>query len=486
MLHSIFVLLLVSIIITSAQYIGATNDTLPEQETKSAFLLRLNGGALLEEKSYVVVPLTVAAGKGQSAVAIATYNIQGNFNIDYPVGNLTSSDIVFISCDSTNAVGNATEIVKNAAAQNPQAIVLFSYNSDACNHSGDFNYQSIYSLTTNGDTNDLISIASSPSELNDPIRAIISPNTSNGIGTPVMDTNNEGGPAPTTAVAMSILYSITGIITLLFLIIIATGAIRAHRHPERYGPRNTAFPGRPVQSRAKGLARAMLETLPIVKFENPKSTKDGDDMKCIENSLNASSEGLQDLSGRMEEGKTKKVDPIQKGPIESNYEIQEADLGCSICTEDFIAGEYLRVLPCNHKYHPVCIDPWLLDVCGTCPLCRHDLRPISPDSSGIVVAEGLPPPLSAIDEERYHSDNQEYNSRRNKITRFFDLTRLRQAPPDESIAALRQLRQQTQPYIESTNTADIEERNRSSRLTERLKDTFRIRTRTQPAGLLSG
>jgi hypothetical protein len=87
-------------------------------------------------------------------------------------------------------------------------------------------------------------------------------------------TNNDGGPAPTTAVAMSILYSITGIITLLFLIIIATGAIRAHRHPERYGPR-TGLAGRPRQSRAKGLARAMLETLPIVKFGDPDPPKPG-------------------------------------------------------------------------------------------------------------------------------------------------------------------------------------------------------------------
>src|SRR5690606_1249380 len=74
------------------------------------------------------------------------------------------------------------------------------------------------------------------------------------------------------AVAMSILYSITGLITLLFLVIIGTGAIRAHRYPERYGPRS-GFGGRPSQSRAKGLALAVLETLPIVKFGDPNSAK---------------------------------------------------------------------------------------------------------------------------------------------------------------------------------------------------------------------
>jgi hypothetical protein len=66
---------------------------------------------------------------------------------------------------------------------------------------------------------------------------------------------NPLGPSPSTAVAMIILYSITGIITALFLVIIITGAVRAHRHPERYGPRDVL--GRPRQSRARGLGRAI-------------------------------------------------------------------------------------------------------------------------------------------------------------------------------------------------------------------------------------
>lgn len=79
---------------------------------------------------------------------------------------------------------------------------------------------------------------------------------------------NDGSltPAPSTSVALIILYSVTGIITALFLLIIVTGAVRAHRHPERYGPRAIARFGRPRQSRAKGLARAVLDTIPIVRF----------------------------------------------------------------------------------------------------------------------------------------------------------------------------------------------------------------------------
>jgi hypothetical protein len=63
---------------------------------------------------------------------------------------------------------------------------------------------------------------------------------------------------------MLILYGIFGIITVVFLGIVITGAIYAHRHPERFWSQKTA--GRLHQSRAKGIARATLETLPIFKF----------------------------------------------------------------------------------------------------------------------------------------------------------------------------------------------------------------------------
>jgi hypothetical protein len=43
-------------------------------------------------------------------------------------------------------------------------------------------------------------------------------------------------------------------------------------------------------------------------------------------------------------------------------------LVCPICTDEFIRGEDVRLLPCNHKFHPDCIDPWLVNVSGTCPL----------------------------------------------------------------------------------------------------------------------
>jgi hypothetical protein len=41
---------------------------------------------------------------------------------------------------------------------------------------------------------------------------------------------------------------------------------------------------------------------------------------------------------------------------------------CSICTEDFLDREDVRILPCAHIYHQRCVDSWLLHFSGTCPL----------------------------------------------------------------------------------------------------------------------
>lgn len=171
---------------------------------------------------------------------------------------------------------------------------------------------------------------------------------------------------------MIILYSITGIITVLFLVIIITGAVRAHRHPERYGPRYRA--GRTRQSRARGIARAMLETIPIVKFgdEEPESRR-GSVKGDVEMSLEP-----ETAAGEPNHNKTSTHEMTQPAAAPDDASAEEkrksaapdttGNFSCPICTDDFIKGQDLRVLPCNHKFHPECIDPWLVNVSGTCPL----------------------------------------------------------------------------------------------------------------------
>ncbi|RWS19842.1 E3 ubiquitin-protein ligase RNF167-like isoform X1, partial [Leptotrombidium deliense] len=43
---------------------------------------------------------------------------------------------------------------------------------------------------------------------------------------------------------------------------------------------------------------------------------------------------------------------------------------CSICYDEYVEKDRLRVLACNHKFHSKCVDVWLRNNNRECPLCR--------------------------------------------------------------------------------------------------------------------
>ncbi|KAM3712009.1 hypothetical protein ACJW31_01G150200 [Castanea mollissima] len=47
---------------------------------------------------------------------------------------------------------------------------------------------------------------------------------------------------------------------------------------------------------------------------------------------------------------------------------------CAICLEDYTVGEKLRILPCRHKFHALCVDSWLTTWRTFCPVCKRDAR----------------------------------------------------------------------------------------------------------------
>ncbi|WCJ17902.1 RING/U-box superfamily protein [Euphorbia peplus] len=53
-------------------------------------------------------------------------------------------------------------------------------------------------------------------------------------------------------------------------------------------------------------------------------------------------------------------------------EIGRLSRDCSICLESFTEGDKLIHLPCEHRFHSVCLDRWIRS-CGDCPYCRRDI-----------------------------------------------------------------------------------------------------------------
>lgn len=298
--------------------------------------------------------------------------------------------IPYMNCDSMNNSFIQPNMILNylmSTDPHPKAILLYSQQGMCCGLAGqNLNFSAIFTMSDVSEASQTLNVTNTADGT---AQATISGNIT------TADTDDGSGQTGNnSAVAMSILYSITGLITLLFLVIIATGAIRAHRYPERYGPR-AGLGGRPRQSRAKGLARAVLETIPIVKFGNTTEAAKPDPNVELEN---ASADHANSELGREESNRSAHLSTIAEdapepivgtdthdattsraeqvgqasGSATAGEAATEAEneehLGCSICTEDFNVGEDVRVLPCDHKFHPQCVDPWLINVSGTCPL----------------------------------------------------------------------------------------------------------------------
>lgn len=472
----------------SVQPSNATTD-LSSPSTSPRYFLNSTGAVVFPGISLAPLGAYANITRGQfystqslpGVLAIATPDnanqVAGYFDLiscdpeDYTGSNLSASDVLRLIWDTAPPKeGGVT------------TIILYSTRSNHCNVTGiDDTRSTVYSVLTTIDPDAAAEVVHNISDSNrDAVAAVTGDPTSYGGSG---GSNGNWGTSPTTAIAMIILYAITGIITALFVIIIVTGAIRAHRHPERYGPRTLVGGAR--QSRAKGIARAMLETLPIVKFgdhqDASKETQPGD----IEMS-GEQRHGEPDVNSTKDKTVAATVTAVgaaeskPKQPESSDGPITNADgsdatgsLGCSICTEDFQKGEELRVLPCNHKFHPECVDPWLLNVSGTCPLCRVDLRPQSErDESGegpsSATGDGtIPPPLGMSGTDR-------------RSQAIHDLMLMAYGSREDRIGALRRFRQERRSRSGTITTQ--EERNNNTTeegrgLAGRLRDRFRVRTR---------
>lgn len=89
------------------------------------------------------------------------------------------------------------------------------------------------------------------------------------------DSSNSRSGIP---VSMVVLYVVTGLIGTCFILMLLMGWRRARMHPERYGGRgghdDEGNAGRPT---AAGIAQAMLDTFPVVKFRGRSRNVDGAD-----------------------------------------------------------------------------------------------------------------------------------------------------------------------------------------------------------------
>ncbi|KAA8522926.1 hypothetical protein F0562_009349 [Nyssa sinensis] len=69
---------------------------------------------------------------------------------------------------------------------------------------------------------------------------------------------------------------------------------------------------------------------------------------------------------------------VDSFPVKNHRKADTTESGddvaqCYICLAEYEEGDKIRVLPCRHEYHMSCVDKWLKEIHGVCPLCRGDV-----------------------------------------------------------------------------------------------------------------
>ncbi|XP_028316319.1 E3 ubiquitin-protein ligase RNF130 [Gouania willdenowi] len=59
---------------------------------------------------------------------------------------------------------------------------------------------------------------------------------------------------------------------------------------------------------------------------------------------------------------------VKKGDKETDPDFSH----CAVCIETYRPNDVVRILPCKHVFHKVCVDPWLDEHC-TCPMCKLNI-----------------------------------------------------------------------------------------------------------------
>ncbi|KAK1803816.1 hypothetical protein P4O66_003768 [Electrophorus voltai] len=67
---------------------------------------------------------------------------------------------------------------------------------------------------------------------------------------------------------------------------------------------------------------------------------------------------------------------------------------CAVCIESYQLNDVVRILPCKHVFHKMCVDPWLNEHC-TCPMCKLN----------ILKALGITPNLPCVDNVAFDMDH---------------------------------------------------------------------------------
>lgn len=370
-------------------YYGLVEPTNRTQNNYNSFSLTVEGNYVSNIQALTVETDKLAGLNSAAAVSGNLRMISGN----YTGPALDWSNAALIDCDNTTDVVDAlNEVLIN----NPACTILYSLKSDACHFTRPYRVFSadvgfmFTTVSASGAQTLLEKVQKSPVLLHSV--AWLNTTSLPEDDTPVVD---DKGPSKDTKIAMAVLYCICGVLALAVVVLISLGIWRVHRHPERYGlapPQQTdeerqisddfnngggdVYTPPPTRvEKAKGLARAVLDAIPLMRVmkkhdEKGVSGEIGGGETAASSSTAASSMYKPGASSASSASVKSSCDMSRMETLP--VYIQQDD-NCAICFDNFEDNQIIRQLPCSHRFHADCVDHWLLNSSSQCPMCRMNL-----------------------------------------------------------------------------------------------------------------
>lgn len=306
--------------------------------------------------------------------------------------------IAFIRCDD----------IKNviSAADSASAILLYSDANSCSFRSISFNFTIPIFITDQKCYDDVSKVLVSTNQVAVEIKGGINfenvPGTKDNSPVSTNGSSGENKVLATYQTAMIVLYAVSGVVLGLFFIVVVTNIIKNRLN----APAPQTSQGQDPRPR-RGIARSVLESFPVFFFtmglkdeDDDKKEKDdlekgkakelGSDIELeslstdvmksapqaedAKDSSNISTDKTSKASNNNNDDNSQESDPdLPQNPsiahikdssrsrsisttsnpsaTLTNNEVQDGQLTCPICIDDFESGEELRLLPCQHRYH---------------------------------------------------------------------------------------------------------------------------------------
>ena len=131
----------------------------------------------------------------------------------------------------------------------------------------------------------------------------------------------------------------------------------------------------------------ILSTFPVFMYRCPKS---GDAPPAPPSGCKAAALVVEAEAACSDDGAACPAGPALQHPALQHPASSSEEDQCAVCLSEFKTGDMCRRLPCQHTFHTLCVDPWLLRA-STCPICRKLLHDGEAAAAAAAVSGGDPP-----------------------------------------------------------------------------------------------